>query len=71
MVTNRYINAVIAVLTALAVLACGIAVVFSRSYGEAEETRGLTMEYETALFGTEEPPVFPRSPVILPRNGSA
>ncbi|MGN1351166.1 MAG: CotH kinase family protein, partial [Anaerovoracaceae bacterium] len=55
MVTNKYINAVIAALTALAVLACGIAVVFSRSYGEAEETQGLTMEYETALFGTEEP----------------
>jgi spore coat protein CotH len=55
MVTDKNITKIIAVLTAVAVVFCMAAVIFAGSYGTSSGDSGITMEYETALFGTDEP----------------
>lgn len=53
MIAQKYISRVIAVIMALVVCLCVLAVAFSDQIAAAAET-GVSMEYETALFNTDE-----------------
>lgn len=53
MIAQKYISRVIAAIMALVVCLCVLAVAFSDQIAAAAET-GVSMEYETALFNTDE-----------------
>ena len=54
MVSNKHITKIIAVLMAVAAILCVLAVGFSDSLVEAFGGTGVSMEYETELFDTDE-----------------
>lgn len=54
MAAHRHITKIITAIMALAVCLCLIAVVFSDQLASADSGKGLTMEYESALFDTSE-----------------
>ena len=55
MVANRHITRIVAVLMAIAVVLCLLAVGFSGRLAEALGGTGVNMEYESRLFDTDEP----------------
>lgn len=55
MITNKYITKIIAVVMAVTVALCLAAIVFADELEEALGGTGVTMEYESALFDTDEP----------------
>lgn len=55
MITNKYITKIIAVIMAVTVALCLAAIVFADELEEALGGTGVTMEYESALFDTDEP----------------
>lgn len=55
MITNKYITKIIAVIMAVTVALCLAAIVFADELEEALGGTGVTMEYESALFDTNEP----------------
>ena len=54
MVSSKHISKIIIVLTALTVIACLLAVVFQDKVEAMVGGSGVTMEYETKLFDTDE-----------------
>nr|MCR5684064.1 CotH kinase family protein [Lachnospiraceae bacterium] len=54
MITNKHISKIVAAVTALAVAACFLSIIFSDRLSEAFGGTGVNMEYESRLFDTDE-----------------
>ena len=54
MVVSKYMHKIVIALMSLGVTACILAMVFAENLSAALGGKGVTMEYETKLFGTGE-----------------